>query len=95
MKYDVISFDLETTGINPMTAEIVGISISIQSDKGFYIPILFPNNLDTEVVPTINYDNIYKEIELIFNCPKTLYIGQNIKYDREHTTSNERSAIRN
>ena len=27
------------------------------------------------------YDNIYKEIELIFNCPKTLYIGQNIKYD--------------
>jgi len=64
-----------------MTAEIVGISISTKSDQGFYIPILFPNNLDTEVVPEINYENIYKDIEVIFNCSKTLYIGQNIKYD--------------
>jgi len=78
---NIISFDLETTGINPMTAEIVGISISIASDQGFYIPILFPNNLDTEVIPKINYNDIYDRIKPIFNCSKTYYIGQNIKYD--------------
>jgi len=81
LKASIISFDLETTGINPMIAEIVGISISIASDQGFYIPILFPNNLDTEIVPKISYDNIYDKIAPIFNCHKTYYIGQNIKYD--------------
>ena len=81
LKSNIISFDLETTDVNPMTAEIVGISISTEFDQGFYIPILFPNNLDTEIIPKISYDNIYKQIELIFNCPETLYIGQNIKYD--------------
>ena len=81
LKADLISFDLETTGVNPMTAEIVGISISTEADKGFYIPILFPNTLDTEVVSQIDYNNIYDKIKPIFNCSKTLYIGQNIKYD--------------
>lgn len=81
LKADIVSFDLETTGVNPMTADIVGISISIKPDTGFYIPILFPNTLDTEIVPEITYDNIYDKIKPIFNCSKTLYLGQNIKYD--------------
>jgi len=81
LKSDLVSFDLETTGVNPMTAEIVGISISTKPDEGFYIPILFPNTLDTEIVPQITYDNIYDRIKPIFNCSKTLYVGQNIKYD--------------
>ena len=81
LKSSVISFDLETTGIDPMVAEIVGISISINTDEGFYIPILFPNNLDTEIVPKIDYTNIYERIEPIFDCSKVCYIGQNIKYD--------------
>ena len=81
LKADIVSFDLETTGVNPMTADIVGISISLKPDTGFYIPVLFPNTLDTEIVPEITYDNIYDKIKPIFNCSKTLYLGQNIKYD--------------
>ena len=81
LKTDLVSFDLETTGIDPMTAEIVGISISTEPDKGFYIPILFPNTLDTEIVPQITYSDIYNRINPIFNCSNTLYVGQNIKYD--------------
>ena len=77
----IISFDLETTGVNPMTAEIVGLAISIDTDQGYYIPILFPNNIDTMIKPEINYKNIFERIAPIFNCSKTLYIGQNIKYD--------------
>ena len=77
----IISFDLETTGINPMSAEIVGLAISIDTDQGYYIPILFPNNIDTRIKPEINYNNIFERIAPIFNCSKTLYLGQNIKYD--------------
>ena len=64
-----------------MTAEIVGLAISIDTDQGYYIPILFPNNIDTMIKPEINYKNIFERIAPIFNCSKTLYLGQNIKYD--------------
>ena len=50
-----------------MSAEIVGLAISINPDQGYYIPILFPNNLDTEVVPKINYKDIFIKIKPIFN----------------------------
>tara|TARA_A100001011_G_scaffold398800_1_gene504531 strand:- start:501 stop:3227 length:2727 start_codon:yes stop_codon:yes gene_type:complete len=81
LKSNIISFDLETTGIDPMSAEIVGLAISINADQGYYIPILFPTNLDTEIIPEINYEDIFKKIEPIFNSAETLYVGQNIKYD--------------
>ena len=41
-KADLISFDLETTSVIPMEAEIVGISFSIKNNQGYYIPIKYP-----------------------------------------------------
>ncbi|GAL66281.1 DNA polymerase I [Jejuia pallidilutea] len=35
-------FDTETTGLNPLTAELVGIAFSWEVGKGFYLP--FPEN---------------------------------------------------
>jgi len=35
----VISFDVETTGLNKMTAGLVGICLSVESPVGYYIPI--------------------------------------------------------
>ena len=81
LESDVISFDLETTGVDPMSAEIVGLAISINPDQGYYIPILFPNNLDTEVVPKINYKDIFIKLNPIFSLENALYVGQNIKFD--------------
>ena len=81
LESDVISFDLETTGVDPMSAEIVGLAISTNPDQGYYIPILFPNNLDTEVVPKINYKDIFIKLNPIFSLENALYVGQNIKFD--------------
>ena len=39
---NILSIDLETTSVDPMTAEIVGISLSFKPDTGFYIPVLYP-----------------------------------------------------
>ena len=36
---ETIAFDLETTGINKMTAEIVGIALSTESGIGYYVPV--------------------------------------------------------
>ncbi|MCK4579047.1 MAG: DNA polymerase I, partial [Candidatus Marinimicrobia bacterium] len=38
-----ISFDVETTGLDPLRAELVGMSFSIAPDEGWYVPILYPD----------------------------------------------------
>ena len=75
-----VSIDLETTSIDPMLAEIVGISVSFNKNSAFYIPILYPekkkNNFggnDLEVALSIMKEFLEnKDIKKI---------GQNIKYD--------------
>ena len=44
MNQTSVCFDTETTGINPITAELVGIAFSWEVGKGFYLP--FPENKD-------------------------------------------------
>lgn len=65
-------FDTETTGINPITAELVGIAFSWEVGKGFYIP--FPEDKN-EVQELIELLRPFFEAEHIEK------IGQNLKYD--------------
>ncbi|MBI3235499.1 MAG: DNA polymerase I, partial [Bacteroidetes bacterium] len=67
-----ICFDTETTAIDPMFAEIVGMSFSYKTHHGYYIPL--PDSKDEATV-------IIKEFEPIFSKPEVELIGQNIKYD--------------
>ncbi len=67
-----VCFDTETTGIDALNAELVGMSFSYEKGKGFYVP--FPENqtdakdLAHKFKPFFENENIEK-------------IGQNIKYD--------------
>ncbi len=75
-----VSIDLETTSVNPMLAEIVGISLSYNKDSAFYIPILYPekkkNNFgDNDLEVTLS---VMKEFLEKNDIRK---VGQNIKYD--------------
>ena len=75
-----ISFDLETTSLLPMEAEIVGLSFSTISDSGWYIPILYQekekNNFGTD-----DADTVLKKLEPIFEDNSKAKTGQNIKFD--------------
>ena len=77
---DILSIDLETTSVDPMTAEIVGISLSLQPDTGFYIPILYPekknNNFGDDDLNVVL--SLLKEM---LENSKVKKVGQNIKYD--------------
>ena len=67
-----VCFDTETTGLNPLSAELVGISFSWEAHKGFYIP--FPES----------FEDAQKLIELFrpfFESSAIEKIGQNLKYD--------------
>lgn len=69
---DFLSLDTETTGTDPISAKLVGLSFSIRENQAFYVPI--PQN-DEEAQKIVN------EFKPIYENKKILKIGQNIKYD--------------
>ena len=76
----ILSFDIETDGLNAMQNQIVGISFSTKEDTGVYIPIEFKNkskNLfgDNDISIVIDIVRPIMEDE---NILKT---GQNVKFD--------------
>ena len=76
----MVSIDLETTSVDPMIAQIVGISISFKKDEGYYIPILYlgksKNNFGED-----DLKNVLGIIKEFLENDKIRKIGQNIKYD--------------
>ena len=74
-----LSFDIETTSVNPMTCDIVGFSFSFKEHTGVYIPVHYPEREDS-----LFDDYTNRVIELMrpimenSSIPKT---GQNIKFD--------------
>ncbi len=69
---DYFSLDTETTGTDPINAELVGMSFSLEENKAVYIPI------PAEREEAVNIVNEFKEA---LENKKSLKIGQNIKYD--------------
>ena len=77
---NILSFDIETDGLNPMQNNIVGLSFSTKKNTGVYIPIEFKDkskNLfgDDDISTVINI------IRPIMEDEKILKTGQNIKFD--------------
>jgi len=67
-----VAFDTETTGIDPLTAELVGMSFALQEGEACFVPI--PINRDEAVKKA----GLFKEI---LESRDILKIGQNIKFD--------------
>lgn len=72
MKQTSVCFDTETTGLDPLTAELVGIAFSWEATKGFYIP--FPE--DKKEAQTL-----IEALRPFFESEQIEKIGQNLKYD--------------
>ncbi len=71
-KEESFCFDTETTGLDALQAELVGISFSTKAFEGYYIPVSADQD---EAKKTVN---IFKEI---FENEGIKKIGQNLKYD--------------
>ena len=69
-KLDSFCFDTETTGLDTMIAEVVGLAFSWKSGEGYYV---FINEGDEQRVL-----DLFKPL---FNNESTTKIGQNLKYD--------------
>lgn len=91
---DIVAIDTETTGLNPLTDKIVGISMAITPSHGIYIPIrhkttsadLFAK--ETIAPNQLSLESVYEKIWPIFINPNIIKIGHNLKYDL-HIFANE------
>ncbi len=72
-----MAVDTETTSIRPMSAELVGISLSWQPGKGYYIPVRGP----LLGSPTLSVDFVRERMAGILADESIEKIGQNLKYD--------------
>ena len=70
----ILCLDTETTSINPIDAELVGLSFSVEEGKAFYVAVPAERKKAERIV------NIFKPI---YESTEILKIGQNIKYDME------------
>ncbi|WP_194850326.1 DNA polymerase I [Nonlabens antarcticus] len=72
MKQTSVCFDTETTGLDPLAAELVGIAFCWEKGKGYYLPI--PGDREQAQA-------LVDELKPFFDSVEIEKIGQNLKYD--------------
>jgi len=73
---EIFAIDTETTAIDPMAADLVGISVSCRPDTGFYIPLGH-----TDGTLQIEKPEVLRILGPLLADPDRPKAGQNIKYD--------------
>ncbi|HEY5763655.1 MAG TPA: DNA polymerase I, partial [Rhodocyclaceae bacterium] len=87
---DAVAFDSETTSLDPLAAEIVGLSFALGDGDACYIPLAHhyagvPDQLDR--------DTVLRRLKPWLENPGAKKIGQNLKYD-QHVLANHGIALR-
>lgn len=72
---DIIAFDTETTSTDQMQAKLVGISLAVSKDVGFYIPVGHKEG------PQLPIDTVISALKPPLTNPKIKKAGHNLKYD--------------
>ncbi len=90
----ILALDTETTGLNPISDKIVGISLAINDTDGAYIPIRHRTKSDdlfggeTTAPNQLSLESVYEHLWPILTNPDIVKIGHNLKYDL-HIMANE------
>ena len=71
---EIVSIDTETTSTSAIDAELVGLSFAVKEFEAFYVPV------PAERKKALSIVNIFKTL---YEHPKILKVGQNLKYDLE------------
>ena len=71
----VISFDTETSSLNPLEAKLIGVSICYKENLSFYIPLGHSKGKNLPL------DFVLVKLKEILEDPSIVKVGQNIKYD--------------
>ena len=80
LQAELISFDLETTSVVPMEAEIVGLSFSTEKNSGWYIPIKYFKK-EKENFGDDDLTIVLDALRPVLENDGVKKTGQNIKFD--------------
>ena len=79
LEAELIAFDTETTSLDYMQAEIVGVSFAVKSGQAAYIPLI---HKDVEAPMQLDRNEVLTRLKPLLEDPDKAKVGQNLKYDR-------------
>ena len=75
---ELVAFDTETTSLNYMEAEIVGISVSVKTGEAAYIPVAHDYMGAPQQLPR---DEVLAKLKAFLESPQHKKVGHHLKYD--------------
>jgi len=72
----MVAFDTETTALDPLRADLVGISLAVREGEGYYIPV--GHKTQAAQLPV---DKVINALTPVMTNPAIQKVGHNIKYD--------------
>ncbi len=85
----IVSVDTETTSLDPLTAQLVGLSLSVEADKAAYIPV---SHTYAGAPAQLSTDHVLSVLRGWLQNPQRPKLGQNLKYDK-HVFANHGVAL--
>ncbi|EBA12376.1 DNA polymerase I [Roseobacter sp. CCS2] len=83
-----VAVDTETTGLNEMIAELVGISLCVEAGQACYIPLTHKSAASDDLFGSdemaegqMDFDECLAMLKPVLQDPAVIKIGQNMKYD--------------
>ncbi|MBI3303961.1 MAG: hypothetical protein HYZ72_17990, partial [Deltaproteobacteria bacterium] len=70
--------DTETTSLDPLVAELVGVSLAVEEGHAWYIPV---GHRSDDASPHLSRDQVLAALRTLLEDPALSMIGQNMKYD--------------
>ena len=83
-----VAVDTETTGLNEMTADLVGVCLAVEPGEACYVPLIHKADGGDDLFGSddlapgqIPFDAALERLKPLLEDPSVIKIGQNMKYD--------------
>jgi len=77
----ILAIDTETTSLDVMAAELVGVCLAIEPGEGAYVPIGHKDDFGQLVAGQLDRDSVTKKLRPVLIDPSILKVGHHLKYD--------------
>ena len=75
---DIFAFDTETTGLDYMSADLVGVSFAVEAGRAAYVPVA---HCYLDAPDQLSRDQVLKRLKPLLEDERRAKVGQNLKYD--------------
>jgi DNA polymerase-1 len=89
----IVALDTETTSLDYMQAQLVGISFCWQAGTAFYLPLAHRDAMDANVDKQLPFTETLNALKPWLENPHTAKVGQHLKYDT-HVFANHGVALK-